>query len=303
MTLRRGAAAGRDVVRRGGWPRCLLLAALAGSGSVTLPLGACAVPDYTFASAEAESALATCSDGVLSLGESGVDCGGPCGPCLPGGTGGGAAVGGSTSSGGSNTSTGGATTGIGGDTATGGVDPGGTGGAETGGAETGGTATGGAATGGTAPTCAGSPVLIDTFDSAADWLARLTTPAHLPVKVVGLGSNLESEQQLFLATESQLAVLELPTPPLAESCRLQLRICQDDLPASVVWLGMNDGVWREVPLTRYATSLAKCPTWQTVDAPFADFGVDRAAVTSVRLRFEASSTNLRFRLEDARALP
>ena len=149
--------------------------------------------------------------------------------------------------------------------------------------------------------CASSTaVVIDSFDSAADWDANVTTPGHLTVtgKTSFDNTNLEGNQQLYLA-ESASGTLELAVPNLAglKNLVVEIQSNQSDT-AAMVKLGVFDSAhstWAEKALSGYGTIGQGMYTTLTV--PLADFAVTPCAISKVRLAFNVTGGPKEFRLQ------
>jgi hypothetical protein len=134
-----------------------------------------------------------------------------------------------------------------------------------------------------------SAVVIDSFDSSADWDANQTTPLHLALtgKASFDNTNLEGNAVLYVA-ESGTASLEMNVPPLTGLTKLVLEITASTTgTASMLELGVFDSAtstWKDRALSLYGT--IGDGTYSTLEVPLADYaGVSACKITKVRLAF------------------
>jgi hypothetical protein len=153
--------------------------------------------------------------------------------------------------------------------------------------------------------CASSTaIVIDSFDSSADWDANVTTPGHLAVtgKNSFDNTNLEGNAQLYLA-ESASGSLEMAVPNLAGLKDLTVEIQSNQLDtAAMVKVGVFDSAhasWVERTLSSYGT--IGQGTYSTLTVPLADFAVAPCAISKVRLAFNVTGGPKEFRLQSVGA--
>jgi hypothetical protein len=143
-------------------------------------------------------------------------------------------------------------------------------------------------------------LVLDSFDSSADWDANVSTPAHLTVtgKASFDNTNLENNAVLYLA-ESGTGSLEISVPNLAglKSISLEIQSNQADT-VSMVKLGVFDtahDTWVDKVLTAYG-SISQ-GSFGTLTVPFSDFSVTPCAISKVRLSFSVSGGQKEWRLQ------
>jgi hypothetical protein len=136
-----------------------------------------------------------------------------------------------------------------------------------------------------------SAIVIDSFDSSADWDTNLTTPLHLAFtgKTSFDNTNLEGNSVLYLA-ESGTGTLEFNVASLSGLTKISVEMTGYGTgTASMIELGVFDSstsMWKDRALSLYGSLPDGVTT--TLEVPIADYMVSACKITKVRLDFNVT---------------
>lgn len=172
----------------------------------------------------------------------------------------------------------------------------------------------------------GTPFIVNSFNSYADWIVPRTTPDHNGLLKTGvpINPNLEANQDLYVALDELYRLSMSITGPGAVNSLAGLRFIELEMAGAANTEGMvsvglstssvlGEGFYTYVPLTGYVT-FSGDNNYETIDIPLADFApladgggpvdsgiVDLAAVQQVEVRFEPTGPARVWRINDIRA--
>jgi hypothetical protein len=147
----------------------------------------------------------------------------------------------------------------------------------------------------------GTPFVVNSFDSNADWVANITTPGGRALVKTGFANtNLEGTTNVYLAATAA-ASLEMDVASLVGLTKLRVAIrCVQANSAGMVHVGVWNGTaWSERALSGYG--MVPTADYATLDVPLADFGVPLAQVSKMRLRFAPTGGIKEWRVNDVSA--
>jgi hypothetical protein len=145
-----------------------------------------------------------------------------------------------------------------------------------------------------------SAVVVNSFDSSADWDANQTTPLHLALtgKSSFDNTNLEGNAVLYVA-ESGTATLEMNVPALTGLTTLIVELTGYGTgSASMVELGVFDSgtsTWKDRALSLYG--MLPDGTSTTLEVPIDDYMVSACKITKVRLDFNVTGGQRFWRIQ------